>query len=365
MPNLKSFKDYLLDSDAGFAEADGRLVVVEEAFRLQDTINVLDKICAIIKKETGLTYAPSTVPNLYKDKDGSQLCYYAFGDNTALRFNTVRVKPKTIPGDKHSGASKEAFNIGSLDICTTGSTPEVRIVLHNLNIVDAIRTIKDAFNDPKKWVGRRQMVQQKAAVPPKDFVVVIEESYSGMVEEAAVTANGETYASVGDAVLKLIEAGHNKETMQKFTNEEGTRIFSDKQINIGINRYKKNGPSAEGKAGSAPTAASPAAQAKAISLPKIPDKIPVDELFSDLTDLVQFVVGSGDGATKIPKTIWDKITKDNSAVGDSGRILKPGEESKDYRPGGLKVLLVAGMAGVGKCLVGSTKVSVIVDGKEA
>jgi hypothetical protein len=318
---MKSFREYL--SNKGIVDQDiieeslrasGELV--EEAFQLKNKMKVLNNIARLISKDTGEKYSPSPVPVVFKNSFGSFTGYYLFNTKNmkAVRLNISDKKEK----NNLTGQPKEAFEITSFDVFADEKGPAkaatVHVDLGGLNIVQIIAEFKDVLKNPtknKKFVKTINLPNPNPMKPLPKTKEVNEEGKTvykndiRLIEEAKVVVGDNEYNSMGAAIEALFKMGYERKEIKKLTNCSAAQLSQ---------ALKKLGNEVDvvGTPGTKDTFGK-----TVIKLPKIPEKVPVDELFEDLNDLVKLVIGG-------------------------------------YR----NSLIVTGMAGVGKCVGPNTIVDV-------
>jgi len=316
---MKSFREYV--SDTGIIDQkiiDASLVatgdLTEEAFKLTDQTKVLKNITKLVSKTTGLKYSVSPVPVKFKNSAGSQTGFYLFNTSNlaAIRINVSDKAPKSTLNQKQ----QPGFEITSFDVFADdkgeAKAATVHVELGGLNIVQVLEELKDVLLNPSKnnkFERTINLPNPNKMVPLPKTKTVTEEGKTvykndiRLIEEAKIVIGETEYGSMGAAIEGLFKMGYESKEIKKLTDCSAAQLSQ---------ALKKLGNEAtiSGTPGTADSFG-----ATVIKLPKIPEKVPVDELFEDLNNLVKLVISG-------------------------------------YR----NALIVTGMAGVGKCVGPNTLV---------
>ncbi len=354
---MKSFKDFLVEESAGFYSADGSIALVEEAFKTEDTTKVIKNLAKLFGKQFGAKFGAAPLPRIIKTNKGVVEGWYFFPESLAYAF-ILTATPKARKQAKNADTS-DSFVFSGFDLIQPkANKSDIHLEFDGLNIVQIMHMIKHAVDNQKEWIGTTfPFVPAKNAdkfeaalnMPKSKKVVSIKEN--APVEEAKVTAGGHVYKSAQEAIYGLMEEGHTPESLAVFTDDFGDLAFNQKAINFHSKNYYKENGSVTGSKGGVVADAPNDTAAKFLGVPKLPKKIPVDELFQYLADLTTMVVG------KMPKDFSGKLSLPDLPLYQDAVKLFNNElgtwdhlksDTQAYIPGTLKVLLVAGMGGVGK-----------------
>jgi hypothetical protein len=354
---MKSFKDFLVEESANFYDAGSSIALVEEAFKTEDTTKVIKNLASLFGKQFGGKFGASPLPRIIKTDKGVAEGWYFFPETLEYAFiltATPKARKASANADQSGSFVFSAFDM----IQPKASKSDIHLEFDGINIVQIMHMIKHAVDNKKEWIGTTfPFIPAKNAdkfdavlnMPKSKKVVSIKEN--APVEEAKVTAGGYVYKSAQEAIYGLMEEGHTPDSLSVFTDDFGDLAFNQKAINFHSKNYYKENGSVTGSAGKTMADAPNETAAKFLGVPKLPKKIPVDELFQYLADLTTMVVGKMpkdfSGNLKLPDLpLYQDAVKVFDSELESWEHLK--KDNQAYIPGTLKVLLVAGMGGVGK-----------------
>jgi hypothetical protein len=359
---MKSFKDFLNEGDTGFVIEEGRIHLIEEAFRSQDVGKAMGLFKKQLDKITGKKFGYSSLPAIYNKNGSLTSGYYFFPSDLqyALRLNMTENPAKAKASASEVGG-KSSVSFDSLDYIKPNSdVPVATIEFKGMNIIQILDQVKSFFSNPTSWIGKEMAFApayvdgaEKIAAPTisKEIAVIEESVKTGLVEEKKFTIFGITYNKAQDAINSLIEQGYSKEALLDLTDENGTEVFTAGNVKYFYAQYIKANGSVTGVAGVADTASTDAATGKVNNYPKIPEKIPVKDLFQYLDDLSQMVIGKhpkDESKIIIPKDGWHASHGAIRVYDVNGKWQHMKDDPNIYIPGTLKMLLVAGQGGTGK-----------------